>query len=151
MLTLVFNPIDNMFMWNFLILPLLLPLSFHPSKASLNVFNINSFVTLIFYRFDHFNIIRQGFLLAIDTFGVSHILPILGIPFIVVLKLQNCKKRVSEDNIFLHLTQVIAWYAIHPFFLSSCFPQLSVFMYAMYSTFLFAYLNHIHFILLRLV
>ncbi|XP_042385717.1 GPI ethanolamine phosphate transferase 3-like isoform X1 [Zingiber officinale] len=65
-----------------------------------------------FIGFDHFNIIRQGFLLAIDTFGVSHILPILGIPFIVILKLQNSNKRVSVDNIFLSLTQVFLIYGL---------------------------------------
>ncbi|ONK64205.1 uncharacterized protein A4U43_C07F23230, partial [Asparagus officinalis] len=36
-----------------------------------------------FVGFEHFNIIRQGILLAIDAFGVSFILPILGLPFLV--------------------------------------------------------------------
>ncbi|WOK99973.1 GPI ethanolamine phosphate transferase 3 [Canna indica] len=65
-----------------------------------------------FIGFDHFNIIRQGLLLTIDTFGVSHILPILGIPLIIILQLQNSKKNVSEDNIFLNLTQAFLIYGL---------------------------------------
>lgn len=67
----------------------------------------DTFITLLFCRFDHFNIIRQGLLLAIDTFGVSHILPILSIPFIITLQLQNSKENSAEGNTFLYLTQVI--------------------------------------------
>ncbi|KAJ7568154.1 hypothetical protein O6H91_01G020900 [Diphasiastrum complanatum] len=36
-----------------------------------------------FIGFDDFNLYRQGALLAIDTFGLSHVLPILGIPLLV--------------------------------------------------------------------
>ncbi|CAA6668859.1 unnamed protein product [Spirodela intermedia] len=37
-----------------------------------------------FVGFDHFDLIRQGVLLAIDTFGFSHILPIFGLPLLVL-------------------------------------------------------------------
>ncbi|XP_015691140.1 GPI ethanolamine phosphate transferase 3 isoform X2 [Oryza brachyantha] len=37
-----------------------------------------------FIGFDHFQIIRQGLLLSIDTFGVSHILPVFSLPFIAI-------------------------------------------------------------------
>jgi hypothetical protein len=37
------------------------------------------------YSFDQFHIIRQGLLLSIDTFGVSHILPVLSLPFIALV------------------------------------------------------------------
>ncbi|CAL9048922.1 uncharacterized protein LOC103978910 isoform X1 [Musa acuminata AAA Group] len=65
-----------------------------------------------FVGFDHFNIIRQGLLLAIDTFGVSHILPILSIPFIITIQLQNSKENSAEGNTFLYLTQVFLIYGL---------------------------------------
>lgn len=61
-----------------------------------------------FIGFDHFNIIRQGILLAIDTFGVSHIVPILGLPFLVTLHQEN----KAKGAIFAKLTQVFLIYGL---------------------------------------
>ncbi|XP_020102346.1 GPI ethanolamine phosphate transferase 3 isoform X3 [Ananas comosus] len=65
-----------------------------------------------FIGFDHFNIIRQGILLSIDTFGVSHILPILGLPFIVALQYHDSKKGELKDAILLNLSQVFLIYGL---------------------------------------
>lgn len=67
------------------------------------------FVILLIFRFDHFNIIRQGILLSIDTFGVSHILPILGLPFLVAFQYHDSKKGELKDAILLNLSQVMAY------------------------------------------
>lgn len=61
---------------------------------------------MLLLRFEHFNIIRQGLLLAIDTFGVSHILPILSLPVLVILQNQNTKKNQAKDALFFNLTKV---------------------------------------------
>ncbi|KAM3254948.1 hypothetical protein ACQJBY_048401 [Aegilops geniculata] len=47
-----------------------------------------------FIGFDNFHIIRQGFLLSIDTFGVSHILPVLSLPFIAI----HCYNTTSKKS-----------------------------------------------------
>ncbi|KAE8771563.1 GPI ethanolamine phosphate transferase 3 [Hordeum vulgare] len=47
-----------------------------------------------FIGFDNFHIIRQGFLLSVDTFGVSHILPVLSLPFIAI----HCYNTVSKKS-----------------------------------------------------
>lgn len=59
------------------------------------------------FRFDDFNLIRQGFLLAIDTFGISHILPILGLPFLVALRCPFSTQNQGRSAFFATLTQVI--------------------------------------------
>lgn len=65
-----------------------------------------------FIGFEHFSIIRQGLLLAIDTFGVSHILPILSLPLLVILQYQNTKKNQAEDVLFFNLTKVFLIYGL---------------------------------------
>ncbi|XP_038976417.1 GPI ethanolamine phosphate transferase 3-like [Phoenix dactylifera] len=65
-----------------------------------------------FIGFDHFNIIRQGILLAIDTFGVSHIVPILSLPFLVTLHPQNSEENKAKGIIFVKLTQVFLIYGL---------------------------------------
>ncbi|XP_038977251.1 GPI ethanolamine phosphate transferase 3-like isoform X1 [Phoenix dactylifera] len=65
-----------------------------------------------FIGFDHFNIIRQGILLAIDTFGVSHIVPILSLPFLVMLHPQNSEENKAKGIIFVKLTQVFLIYGL---------------------------------------
>lgn len=54
-------------------------------------------------RFDEFNLVRQAVLLTIDTFGFSHIVPIIGLPFLVAcqrpLKKTDQKKQVFYSNL----------------------------------------------------
>lgn len=64
-----------------------------------------------FIGFDDFNIIRQGILLAIDTFGVSHILPILSLPlFVIFHRYEVSEKNLAKGINLLHLTQVFLIY-----------------------------------------
>uniref|UniRef100_A0A1D1YWQ8 GPI ethanolamine phosphate transferase 3 n=1 Tax=Anthurium amnicola TaxID=1678845 RepID=A0A1D1YWQ8_9ARAE len=58
-----------------------------------------------FIGFEHFNLIRQGILLAIDTFGFSHILPIFGTPLLVALRYQYSRSNQGKDVFFLNLIQ----------------------------------------------
>jgi len=61
-----------------------------------------------FIGFDHFHIIRQGLLLSIDTFGVSHILPILSLPFIAMVWYNTTSKDDGlKDVILNNVTQVL--------------------------------------------
>ncbi|GJN37813.1 hypothetical protein PR202_gb26804 [Eleusine coracana subsp. coracana] len=61
-----------------------------------------------FIGFDHFQIIRQGLLLSIDTFGVSHILPILSLPFIALVWCNTASRgKKVKDSIINSLTQVL--------------------------------------------
>lgn len=62
-----------------------------------------------FIGFDNFNIIRQGVLLVIDTFGVSHILPIFGLPLLVSTKRSHVQN--GEWNL-LQLVQVFLIYGL---------------------------------------
>jgi hypothetical protein len=60
------------------------------------------------HSFDHFHIIRQGLLLSIDTFGVSHILPILSLPFIAMVSYNSTSKDDRLKNVILNnITQVL--------------------------------------------
>ncbi|CAL4950728.1 unnamed protein product [Urochloa decumbens] len=66
-----------------------------------------------FIGFDHFHIIRQGLLLSIDTFGVSHILPILSLPFIAMLWYNTTSKdNKLKDVILNNITQVLLMYGL---------------------------------------
>ncbi|KAJ0980514.1 hypothetical protein J5N97_008769 [Dioscorea zingiberensis] len=65
-----------------------------------------------FIGFDEFNIVRQGLLLAIDTFGVLHIIPILSLPLIVTLNHCYSKHSQVKANLFLVLTQVFMSYGL---------------------------------------
>lgn len=66
-----------------------------------------------FIGFDHFHIIRQGLLLSIDTFGVSHILPILSLPFIALVWCHTASKNNKmKDVIINRLTQVLLMYGL---------------------------------------
>ncbi|RCV24132.1 hypothetical protein SETIT_5G060000v2 [Setaria italica] len=61
-----------------------------------------------FIGFDHFHIIRQGLLLSIDTFGVSHILPILSLPFIGMVWYNTTSKDNKLNGVILNnITQVV--------------------------------------------
>ncbi|XP_051126455.1 uncharacterized protein LOC127248244 isoform X2 [Andrographis paniculata] len=62
-----------------------------------------------FIGFDEFNLIRGAILLTIDTFGLSHILPILGLPFLIA----SCDSfRQSKREFSLRLYQVYLMYGL---------------------------------------
>ncbi|MCL7036927.1 hypothetical protein MKW94_014917 [Papaver nudicaule] len=66
-----------------------------------------------FIGFDEFNLIRQAILLTIDTFGVSLILPILGLPLLVVLQYpysQGSGGTQGRGIFFVKLSQVFLMY-----------------------------------------
>lgn len=66
-----------------------------------------------FIGFDHFHIIRQGLLLSIDTFGVSHILPVLSLPFIVILWSASKNSEVKAKDVIINsLIQVHLMYGL---------------------------------------
>lgn len=56
-----------------------------------------------FCRFDNFHIIRQGFLLSIDTFGVSHILPVLSLPFIAIHCYNTASKKSKVKDVTINI------------------------------------------------
>uniref|UniRef100_A0A0E0B8C5 Uncharacterized protein n=2 Tax=Oryza glumipatula TaxID=40148 RepID=A0A0E0B8C5_9ORYZ len=65
-----------------------------------------------FIGFDHFHIIRQGLLLSIDTFGVSHILPVLSLPFIAICWYNSASKNSKvNDATVTRLIQVWGLFA----------------------------------------
>ncbi|KAK1317121.1 hypothetical protein QJS10_CPA05g00052 [Acorus calamus] len=63
-----------------------------------------------FIGFDEFDLIRQGTLLFIETFGFSHIIPILSLPFLVTLPHQVSCKTDTKGRFFLKLAQVFLTY-----------------------------------------
>ncbi|KAJ3681307.1 hypothetical protein LUZ60_015796 [Juncus effusus] len=65
-----------------------------------------------FIGFDEFKIFRQAILLAIDTFGVSHVIPVLALPLLVALPFNISKKDKGKTVIFLNLTQVFLLYGL---------------------------------------
>ncbi|KAK8914641.1 hypothetical protein KSP39_PZI024417 [Platanthera zijinensis] len=65
-----------------------------------------------FTGFEHFNIVQQGILLAIDTFGVSHIIPVMSLPFLVISKHQIFKKESSKGFLLVNLTQAFLMYGL---------------------------------------
>ncbi|KAL5231786.1 hypothetical protein ABZP36_030562 [Zizania latifolia] len=66
-----------------------------------------------FIGFDHFHIIRQGLLLSIDTFGVSHILPVLSLPFMAIFWHNTASKNSKVKNaIASSLIQVLLMYGL---------------------------------------
>ncbi|XP_078168361.1 alkaline-phosphatase-like family protein isoform X2 [Carex rostrata] len=65
-----------------------------------------------FIGFDEFKIVRQAILLFIDTFGISHILPIFSLPFLVCLPASSSSKKRDKTVIVLNLTQVYLLYGL---------------------------------------
>ncbi|KAH7290765.1 hypothetical protein KP509_30G062700 [Ceratopteris richardii] len=51
-----------------------------------------------FVGFDHFNIYRQGILLGLDTFGASHLLPIIGLQLLVSRR--HVLRRNASDRFY---------------------------------------------------
>uniref|UniRef100_A0A453K2Z6 Uncharacterized protein n=1 Tax=Aegilops tauschii subsp. strangulata TaxID=200361 RepID=A0A453K2Z6_AEGTS len=66
-----------------------------------------------FIGFDNFHIIRQGFLLSIDTFGVSHILPVLSLPFVAIHCYNTASKKSKVKDVTINiLIQVHLMYGL---------------------------------------
>ncbi|KAH9319619.1 hypothetical protein KI387_021388, partial [Taxus chinensis] len=65
-----------------------------------------------FIGFDNFNIIRQGVLLALDTFGVSHILPVFGLPLLVTKKHPHVRYDKHRELFLLQIVQVFLIYGL---------------------------------------
>ncbi|EFJ29215.1 hypothetical protein SELMODRAFT_92862 [Selaginella moellendorffii] len=51
-----------------------------------------------FIGFDEFNLYRQGALLIIDTYGASHVLPIIGLPSLVVAESEKDSEQKKADG-----------------------------------------------------
>lgn len=66
-----------------------------------------------FIGFDHFHIIRQGLLLSIDTFGISHVLPILSLPLIAIVWYNTTSKdNELKDVILNNINKVLLMYGL---------------------------------------
>ncbi|KAK4713257.1 hypothetical protein R3W88_019164 [Solanum pinnatisectum] len=66
-----------------------------------------------FVGFDEFNLIRQAALLTIDTFGFSHILPVMGLPLIVACRRHpEVQAEKRKPLFFLQLCQVYLMYGL---------------------------------------
>ncbi|XP_043688979.1 GPI ethanolamine phosphate transferase 3 [Telopea speciosissima] len=65
-----------------------------------------------FIGFDEFILVRQAILLAIDTFGVSHILPIFGLPFLVSLQYPCFQSKQAKRILLVKLLQVFLIYGL---------------------------------------
>lgn len=63
-----------------------------------------------FVGFDEFMLVRQAVLLSIDTFGFSHLLPILGIPILVSQRHSNNLKRQNKTFLSVQLSQIYLMY-----------------------------------------
>ncbi|XP_047334184.1 GPI ethanolamine phosphate transferase 3 [Impatiens glandulifera] len=58
-----------------------------------------------FTGFDEFILTRQAILLTIETFGFSHILPIFGLPFLIVNKKLSSPDKQRKGSFFIQLSQ----------------------------------------------
>ncbi|KAJ4981905.1 hypothetical protein NE237_032742 [Protea cynaroides] len=65
-----------------------------------------------FIGFDEFILVRQAVLLTIDTFGVSHILPIFGLPFLVSLQNSRFQNKQVKRILLVKLLQVFLIYGL---------------------------------------
>jgi len=73
--------------------------------------------TAAFIGFDEFDFYRQGALLAADTFGSSHILPVIGLPLLVTAAAvgpsSESKISIAGDNfLLLEVTKVYISYGL---------------------------------------
>ncbi|MCO5589398.1 hypothetical protein L7F22_043365 [Adiantum nelumboides] len=65
-----------------------------------------------FIGFDHFNIYRQGTLLALDTYGASHILSILSLP-LLVSKETPARQAISFSEFYrMRLSQALLMFQL---------------------------------------
>ncbi|KAH0720084.1 hypothetical protein KY284_005114 [Solanum tuberosum] len=66
-----------------------------------------------FVGFDEFNLIHQASLLTIDTFGFSHILPVMGLPLVVACRRHpEVQAEKRKPLFFLQLCQVYLMYGL---------------------------------------
>ncbi|RAL47464.1 hypothetical protein DM860_011202 [Cuscuta australis] len=65
-----------------------------------------------FIGFDEFNLVRQALLLTIDTFGFCHILPIIGLPFLVASPPHLEKSSQRKQLFYMRLMQVYLMYGL---------------------------------------
>uniref|UniRef100_A0A0D9XI49 Uncharacterized protein n=1 Tax=Leersia perrieri TaxID=77586 RepID=A0A0D9XI49_9ORYZ len=61
-----------------------------------------------FIGFDDFHIIRQGILLFIDTFGISHILPVISLPFIAICWHNSASKNGKAKDTTVN-SLILVW------------------------------------------
>ena len=78
----------------------------HVSCWFQDVLTLKIAVMIVVCRFDEFMLIRQAILLAIDTFGFSHLLPIFGLPLLVSQRHLNEQLKHSKLHIAAQLCQV---------------------------------------------
>ncbi|KNA18547.1 hypothetical protein SOVF_069740 [Spinacia oleracea] len=69
-----------------------------------------------FVGFDEFKLVRQAILLAIDTFGFSHLLPIFGLPLLVSQRHSINQKKETKLSLSAQLSQI---YLIYGFIVTS--------------------------------
>ncbi|XP_016459814.2 uncharacterized protein LOC107783358 isoform X2 [Nicotiana tabacum] len=65
-----------------------------------------------FVGFDEFNLFRQAVLLTIDTFGFSHILPVMGLPLLVAFRRPEVQAEKRKQLFFFQLCQVYLTYGL---------------------------------------
>ncbi|CAK7356607.1 unnamed protein product [Dovyalis caffra] len=65
-----------------------------------------------FIGFDEFVLVRQAILLTIDTFGFSHILPVLGLPFLAVRHFLFGRNDHGKGFLFTQLSQMYMMYGL---------------------------------------
>ncbi|KAL7586676.1 hypothetical protein Lser_V15G40604 [Lactuca serriola] len=65
-----------------------------------------------FVGFDEFTIIPQAILLTIETYGFSHILPTLGLPFLVAYHYNSSNKAKQTPHSLIQLFQVYLIYGL---------------------------------------
>ncbi|KAL5702939.1 hypothetical protein ACHQM5_028097 [Ranunculus cassubicifolius] len=65
-----------------------------------------------FTGFDEFNLVRQAIILSIDTFGMSHILPVLGIPLLVIFQYPGRLNSQERNDLFANLARVLLIYGL---------------------------------------
>ncbi|KAL3691933.1 hypothetical protein R1sor_005584 [Riccia sorocarpa] len=67
-----------------------------------------------FVGFDEFGFYQQGILLAVETFGASHMLPIFGLPILVLwgLRLTRSSARADDKDVVLQVTKGYLWFSL---------------------------------------
>ncbi|KAL2611789.1 hypothetical protein R1flu_023481 [Riccia fluitans] len=67
-----------------------------------------------FVGFDDFGFYQQGILLAVETFGSSHVLPIFGLPFLVVWRLRFTRSSGQADDkyVIVEVTKGYLWFGL---------------------------------------
>lgn len=65
-----------------------------------------------FIGFDEFVLVRQAILLTIDTFGLSLILPVFGLPFLVACQGSICRTEKWKHALFTQLSLVYLLYGL---------------------------------------